>query len=482
MAGPELWPRGPERADRAREGCGLTTGPVLPGGAFVCALMDSVRPRLAPVPRNRAERLVFAQLYETLVRVDCEGTLSPGLAANWECGTDSTVWVFTLREEARTWDGERLTATDVWRSWRENVAAPVDDGASPWNWFDPRTGSVLVLDERRLAVRLPEPQRMFPLLLAHPATAVAVRRPGWMWPLGSGPCRLAQTDGAPRPGLTCRPNPDHPRKPVWESLTFRVTPGGDPAELADAATAPDLLWTRDLNAVHRFGNLPAWRVQPLPWDRVHLLICPPELERAQAARWFAAAAAVEPARDVTSVSARDWPSLTLPGAGEQHCPQLSGPVAADRGDLGDALAASLAASPVTVVYPLGDPAARDLATRLAALMGPEARAVPLTPAAAVAAVRRGEACASVVPFPQSYANGCLQMAALLSRAAWLQRAGLAESAPSVEAALIGAAVATPLAVTRAWLAMRDDLAGITLHYDACPDLAGLGRLASAVKP
>lgn len=476
------WPKGPDQAGLTREDCRLTTGPVLPGGTFVFALLDSVRPRLAPVPRNRAERLVFAQLYETLVRVDCEGTLSPGLAARWECSADSTAWVFTLREDARTWDGESLTAVDVWRSWQENVAAPVDDGASPWNWFDPRTGSVSVLDARHLTVRLPEPQQMFPLLLAHPATAVAVRRPGWVWPLGSGPCRLTQTDGAPQPGLTCRPNPGHPRAPVWESLTFRVTPGRDPAELADAVTAPDLLWTRDLNAVHRFGNLPAWRVQPLPWDRVHLLICPPSLERAQADRWFAAAAAVKPAGDVTSVSARDWSSLTLPGADEQRCPQLSGPVAADPGVLGDALAASLVASPITVVYPADDPAARDLAIRLATLMGSEARAVPLTPAAAVAAVRRGEACASIVPFPQSYANGCLQMAALLGRAAWLQHAGLAAPAPSVETALTGAAVATPLAVTRAWLAMRDDLGGVTLHYDACPDLAGLGRLATAVNP
>ncbi len=35
------------------------------------------------------------------------------------------------------------------------------------------------LDARRLAIRLPEPQAAFPLLLAHPATAVALPRPGW---------------------------------------------------------------------------------------------------------------------------------------------------------------------------------------------------------------------------------------------------------------------------------------------------------------
>ena len=99
-------------------------------------------------------------------------------------------------------------------------------------------------------------------------------------------------------------------------------------------------------------------------------------------------------------------------------------------------------------------------------------------------MRRGEACASVVPVPQSYADGCLQMAALLGRAAWLQHAGSGGSAPSVEAALTAAARGDPagghtrLALTR----MRDELGGIALHYDACPDLAGLGRLAPAAKP
>lgn len=479
------WPQEQAVVGPARPDCDLPAGPVAAGGEFVFALLDSVRPRLAPVPRNRAERVVFAQLYETLVRVGCDGTPAPGLAAHWSCGADSTIWIFTLREEARTWDGERLTALDVWRSWQEDRAAPVDDGGSPWNWFDPRTGSVSVLDARRLAVRLPEPQRRFPLLLAHPATAVAVRRPGWTWPLGSGPARLTADDGSPRPLLRCRPNPDHPRAPAWDSLVFRVQPGRSAAELATAEGPPDLVWTRDLAAVHRFLENPEWRARALPWDRTHLLVCPPALARERAAIWFAAAEGLVPERDVVSVSARRWEALTLPEAAAQSCPQLSGPVAAARGDVGDALAATLAASPVTLAYPQDDPAARDLAARLVQLAGGQARAVPLSPAAAATALHRGEACALVLPIPQSYADGCLQMAALLGRAAWLQDAALAGAGKGanhgagIDDVLIAAGLARPLAVTRAWLLTRDglqeELVGVTLLYDACPDLAGLGR-------
>lgn len=469
--------------------CLPATGTPAAGGTFVFALTDSVRPQLAPVPRNRAERVVFAQLYETLVRVACDGTVSPGLAAHWSCGADSLIWVFTLREGARLWDGTPVTARDVLNAWQRDRAAPVDDGAAPWNWFEPGSGSVSVLDGRRLAIRLPEPQPRFPLLLAHPSTAVAVPRPGWTWPLGSGPARLTPVDGAPRPTLTCRPHLGHPRAPGWDALVFRVLPGRTPDDVLAPATAegaaPDLVWTRDLGAVQRAQRLPSWRAQPLPWDRAQILVCPPDLPREQADRWFAAAAQVDPARDVTAVAASRWPALTVPAAAGQRCPQLSGPVAADRGDLGEALAAALAAQPTVVVYPQDDPAARELAGRLAALLGGEASAVPLTAPAAAAALRRGDACASVVPLPQSYADGCLQLAALLGRAAWLQHAALADG-PDADRTLTTARVAAPLAATRAWLLTRDGLGdalgGITLTYDACPDLAGLGRLAPAGEP
>lgn len=79
----DRWPRDPSQPGAARADCTLPGGPVAPGGSFTIALVDSVRPHLAPVPRNRAERLVFAQLYETLVRVDCNGAAAPGLASQW---------------------------------------------------------------------------------------------------------------------------------------------------------------------------------------------------------------------------------------------------------------------------------------------------------------------------------------------------------------------------------------------------------------
>src|SRR5690348_18281548 len=58
----------------------------------------------APVPRSGAERIAFGLAYETLVKVDCQGNLMPGLAASWRLGADAVE--FVLRKDAHFWDGE----------------------------------------------------------------------------------------------------------------------------------------------------------------------------------------------------------------------------------------------------------------------------------------------------------------------------------------------------------------------------------------
>src|SRR5678815_5156745 len=56
-------------ASRATDDCKLISEPGEPIGKV--ALNERVDPANAPHPSNESERLVFRQLYETLVRVDC---------------------------------------------------------------------------------------------------------------------------------------------------------------------------------------------------------------------------------------------------------------------------------------------------------------------------------------------------------------------------------------------------------------------------
>src|SRR5688500_13560541 len=103
---------GPRAASDER--CLLSTGAVS-GRAprITIGLIDPVDPRHAPIPRNDAERLVFRHLYETPVRIDCDGNAYPELAEEWVKDDGGRRWSFRLRNGAQFWDGAPVTAQDV---------------------------------------------------------------------------------------------------------------------------------------------------------------------------------------------------------------------------------------------------------------------------------------------------------------------------------------------------------------------------------
>jgi peptide/nickel transport system substrate-binding protein len=57
-------------------------------------------------------QMVMTQIYETLVRVDADLTLQPGLALSWE-HRGGLVWRFKLRPGVRFHDGTALAASDI---------------------------------------------------------------------------------------------------------------------------------------------------------------------------------------------------------------------------------------------------------------------------------------------------------------------------------------------------------------------------------
>jgi len=486
---PELWPDGDDLST-GRSGCDPLSGAAEPGGTFTVAVYDSVQPRRAPVPHNRSERLVFASLYETLVEVDCDGTVGPGLAEHWACTSDSTTWVFTLRADARFWDGSRVTSEEIRQAWIANAGCPrAPDRTSPWAWLNTASGSISCPDAQRLAIQLPEPQGQFPLMLAHPATAVAVKRSGWTWPVGSGPGRLRASTPAPLPELECRPNPHHPQAPAWKSLTFLVQPGADPRDAVNSGV--DLALIQDLPSVRYFTEAPGYTATALPWARLYLLVCAPDQNPTGTERWVNPVGRLRPDRDLTRVAARAWPDIVLPSGERQDCPQLTGPVALagaarrgwhlDRLQLdGDALG-----------FVDSDPGARELAHRLAALADDRVRPVGLPADALGFTLDWQMAGAWVVAVDQIFPTGCLQLAALLGRTAWLQKAALTHPAGGAENLvqaqqlsdapfdpgrnLTRQGLVTPLALTHSWLVSRGRLGGLTLTFDGLPRLSGLGQ-------
>ncbi len=58
-------------------------------------------------------RFVWSQIYETLVRLDTDLNLIPGLAQSWETTDNGKTWIFKLRENVRFHDGTPFTAGAV---------------------------------------------------------------------------------------------------------------------------------------------------------------------------------------------------------------------------------------------------------------------------------------------------------------------------------------------------------------------------------
>ncbi len=484
-------------ADQARAGCLDGDEAVLGGGVFQVAVTDSVLPGRAPIPHNPAERLVFAHLYETLVRVDCDGTLRPGLAAHWSSNEDHTVWVFTIREEARFWDGVRITPEEVRQAWRGNQDCPAGGlGSSPWTWFNAHARSVAVLDGRRLSVQLPEPQADFPRLLAHPATAVCARRPGWTWPVGSGCARLQANTPPPLPELVCQPNLHHPDAPSWKQLVFVCRPGSDPRDLVtgSGAEGPDLVVLDDLGGREFYDALPGYRVLALPWTRLFLLFCPPRQNAPDGLRWGRGLVAGLKASPPGLVAWQDWPQPVLPLWSGSSCPQLRGPVA-DRSAAPVAWnLAGLPLGPDALAYPAGVPGLEELAERVAGGAAFAPTLVPLARPPLEFVLQWQMTGAVLMAVDQEFPDGCLQLAALLGRAGWIQQAAWPEASALPDDSFAGAALRLdprpvdplarlvkngwiqPLGVSHRWLAVREGLGGMTVEFDGTPWLGGLGRL------
>ena len=252
----------------ARLGLNAVTGDCLlvPGtpwgdASITVGLTDDLDPAHAPRPTTDSERLLFAHLFETLVTVDCGGTVRPGLASAWESSEGRRVWTFTLREGARFSDGTQISAEHVRRAWAAaRVSTP-----GPWLWVD--SDSVQILDETRFRVALSRGSDRFPAVFAHPSLSIVKRESAKGWPVGSGPY-LISLDRIQE--IRCLPNPNHPdTKGRSAPLRFVVRPGADSRDLLGGEV--DVLMVREKAAVEYADNLSEYTVYPASWGRTYFL-------------------------------------------------------------------------------------------------------------------------------------------------------------------------------------------------------------------
>ncbi|MEO3999416.1 ABC transporter substrate-binding protein [Mesorhizobium sp. CAU 1732] len=81
-------------------------------GAITVALsggLDRLDPALTS---NGTDLVILGQIYDTLLRMDPDGTLQPAVAKSYEATGENT-WRFHLRDDVKFQDGSKLTAADV---------------------------------------------------------------------------------------------------------------------------------------------------------------------------------------------------------------------------------------------------------------------------------------------------------------------------------------------------------------------------------
>ena len=128
-----------------------------------------------------SEAQIFTAIYEGLFSyhpMSLEPV--PALAERWELSDDKMQWTFTIRRNARYWNGDSVSADDFRAAWL-SLLEPKRE--SPYSSFfdviegardfrngvnsDPQSVGIIAGDSRTLIVKLNSPASFFPAMLCH---------------------------------------------------------------------------------------------------------------------------------------------------------------------------------------------------------------------------------------------------------------------------------------------------------------------------
>jgi len=225
--------------------CILVAPPSVRGDTVSITITENVDLDHAPVPHNDGERLVYRHLYETLIRLDCNGEPVGGLATSWRSADGGRRWEFVIASNAKFWDGSPVTATDVARSWHAQ---------GYWQAQGVGPDSVLVVSGSEIPVTV----------FADPRMAVVKETTGSQ-PLGTGPYRIAEANERVLIAVNGPPQSE-------AVIRFRIVPDADARDAIDMGT--DLLLTSDPRAVAYATAHTGLEAVPLPWTRTYAAVTP----------------------------------------------------------------------------------------------------------------------------------------------------------------------------------------------------------------
>eukprot|EP01037_Dinobryon_pediforme_P005953 gene5953-6024_t len=205
----------------------LTTAPSL--AADLRLAQSSSPSAMDPQFHNLAANLSVSQnIFDSLVRMNPDSQLTPGLAESWQRVDDQT-WVFHLRPNVRFHDGKPLTAADV--IWSLDRPATLVNSPAGFGLYTRAIASKTAIDDHTVRITTNEP---YPLLLSDLSTIFIVSRTATeglatedfakgRGVTGTGPYRFVSFLRDDRVELA--PNPESwDARPQWDHVTLRFIP------------------------------------------------------------------------------------------------------------------------------------------------------------------------------------------------------------------------------------------------------------------
>jgi hypothetical protein len=367
------------------------------------ALLEPVNLADATSPANDSERLLFRNLFDNLVRLDCEGAVRPGLAESWTTDSSQRGWVLMLRQGATLPAGMSLDADLVVGTLK---GLPLTDTASGRAF---PLESAVALDTRRFRVLIHDTVGDSPpRFLADPA--------------------LVFIDGLASAGGTGEGSLTVSRRDNSLVVDFRFPFLRDVRDALDRDV--DLVVTRDPALVDYVSNRAEFVTFPLPWSRTYVLAHTGGLAGKLTTELSTAAVRSSLAKDAVRADAR--PAEPPYWWGDLQSCTLAPPTGQPNGTVS------------RVIYRKDDDAARNLAERVVALASPNTgfRAVGLEAAQFSQAVRDGTERAYVIGLPRQSLAPCRDASMLPPQARSL-----------------------PLIETRAYAIVRKGVPPLTVEWD-----------------
>ena len=212
--------------------------PIRGGSLIVCQPAEP--PGLDPTGNTAAaiDRVVFANIFEGLIKVNSKGEFVPGLATKWEVSPDGKVYTFHLRKGVKFHNGEPFNAEvakwNIERAKREGTTNPHPEYFRGIIKIDTR-------DDYSLVLTLKEVDALF---IAHMAEGDAVMLPMKGYentksnPIGTGPFKFVKWIRGDRVEMIRFEGYWNPELPYLDKVTFKFI--GDASAQIAALKAGDI--------------------------------------------------------------------------------------------------------------------------------------------------------------------------------------------------------------------------------------------------